>query len=243
VARGLMKAVHRARRLIYIENQYLWSREVVGAFCQALQAEPALLLMAVVPRYPDQDGRFSTAPNLVGLEDAMRMLVAAGGSRVAIYGLENQAGTPVYVHAKACVVDDEWAKVGSDNLNRRSWTHDSELSCAIVDEMNGAEPGPHVWTFARDLRLVLAREHLDRDGTDDSDLYDPTSCFAAFATSAARLDAWHADGRAGPRPAGRLRTRPIPELSRRVRVWSSPIYRVLYDPDGRPRRLRREGRF
>ena len=51
-----------------------------------------------------------------------------------MYGVENHAGTPVYVHAKVCVVDDVWAAVGSDNVNRRSWTHDSELSCAVLDE-------------------------------------------------------------------------------------------------------------
>ena len=53
--------------------------------------------------------------------------------RVAAYGIENHAGTPVYVHAKVCIVDDVWMIVGSDNLNLRSWTNDSELSCAIVN--------------------------------------------------------------------------------------------------------------
>jgi len=37
------------------------------------------------------------------------------------------------VHAKACVVDDTWATIGSDNFNRRSWTHDSELSAVVVE--------------------------------------------------------------------------------------------------------------
>ena len=55
------------------------------------------------------------------------MRVAPG--RVAAYGMENHAGTPVYVHAKVCVIDDTWASTGSDNFNRRSWTHDSELTC------------------------------------------------------------------------------------------------------------------
>ena len=77
-----------------------------------------------------------------------------------VFDVENHEGTPVYVHAKACVIDDVWACVGSDNLNRRSWTHDSELSCAVLDSEG---------EFARDLRLRLLREHLDRadDGSED----------------------------------------------------------------------------
>ena len=134
MARGITKALGRARRLVYVEDQYLWSRQAVAAYCRALEAEPELLLVAVVSPYPDQDGRLSTAPNLIGRLDAMNALDAAGGERVAIYGLENRAGVPIYVHAKLCIIDDEWAKVGSDNINRRSWTHDSELACAVVDE-------------------------------------------------------------------------------------------------------------
>ena len=79
-------------------------------------------------------------------------------------------GTPVYVHAKVCVVDDVWACVGSDNFNRRSWTHDSELSCAVLDDTTDpTRAGGDARVFARDLRLRLLREHLDRpaDGSDD----------------------------------------------------------------------------
>ena len=60
------------------------------------------------------------------------------------------------MHAKTCVVDDTWATIGSDNFNRRSWTHDSELSAVVVDDAARA-------TYARRLRLTLAAEHLDRD--------------------------------------------------------------------------------
>ena len=52
---------------------------------------------------------------------------------MAVYDIENNAGTPIYVHAKVCVVDDLWMTIGSDNFNRRSWTHDSEITCAVVD--------------------------------------------------------------------------------------------------------------
>ncbi len=104
--------------------------------------------------------------------------------RVAVYGIENHAGTPVYVHAKVCIIDDVWASVGSDNVNRRSWTHDSELSCAVFDdEVDDREPrtlerlGDGARSFARNLRLELAREHLDRADGQDADLIDAASAF------------------------------------------------------------------
>ena len=55
-------------------------------------------------------------------------------------GWKTAPGYPIYVHAKLCIIDDEWAKVGSDNINRRSWTHDSELACAVVDESPEGRP-------------------------------------------------------------------------------------------------------
>lgn len=240
VARGIGKALQRASKLIYLEDQYLWSPAVAAGFCRALEDRPELLLVAVIPRFPDQDGRVSLAPNLVGRWQAMRMLQRAGGERVAVYGVENHAGTPVYVHAKVCIVDDEWASVGSDNVNRRSWTHDSELSAAVVDDGSAVGSGR---SFALDLRLELAREHLDRAAGADDDLADPVTAFAAFAAAAAGLDAWHAAGRRGPRPPGRLRRYAVPALPAWTRAWSTPLYRAIYDPDGRPRALRRKGRF
>ena len=132
VARGYLKVVPRARSLIYLEDQYLWNTAVVAVLARALRCQPELRLIAVIPRFPDQDGRLSRPPNLVGRIDALESLQRAGGDRVAVYSPENQAGTPVYVHAKVCVVDDTWAIIGSDNFNRRSWTHDSELSCAVI---------------------------------------------------------------------------------------------------------------
>ena len=247
VARGYSKALRRARRLVYLEDQYLWSAEVATTFVTALRDNPDLLLIAVLPHYPDQDGRSSLPPNLVGRHRALSLIRAAGGDRVAVYGVENHAGTPVYVHAKVCVVDDVWASVGSDNFNRRSWTHDSELSAVVIDSaVDEREPRPgddQPRRYARDLRLTLAREHLDRSDGDDADLVEPRSAFAAFAASAKALQDWHDAGRTGPRPPGRLRPladRPVAPSTAR---WATPLYHVLYDPDGRPRRLRRRRDF
>jgi phosphatidylserine/phosphatidylglycerophosphate/cardiolipin synthase-like enzyme len=250
VARGYDKAVANASRLIYLEDQYLWATEVVRCFCTALSADPQLRLIAVIPLYPDQDGRFSKPPNLVGRQQAIEELRRAGGDRVAVYGIENRSGTPVYVHAKVCVIDDVWASIGSDNVNRRSWTHDSELSCAVIDQrLDEREPcsvdrfGDGARHFARQLRLTLACEHLDRDPAEQDELIEPHAMFDAYAASAARLQRWYDEGRPGPRPPGRLRPYPAPELSARTLRWATPLYRMIYDPDGRPVRLRRRQTF
>lgn len=55
VARAYAKALHRARRIVYIEDQYLWSVDVARVFATALKRAPWLQLIAVVPRYPDQE--------------------------------------------------------------------------------------------------------------------------------------------------------------------------------------------
>ncbi|WP_051640061.1 phospholipase D family protein [Cellulomonas sp. URHE0023] len=245
-ARGYAKALRRARRLVYIEDQYLWSADVAHVFAAALRREPGLHLVAVVPRYPDQDARLSLPAVRLGHVRALQIVRAAGGDRVQVLDVENHVGDPVYVHAKVCVVDDVWATVGSDNLNRRSWTHDSELTAAILDQrLDGREPidpaglGDGARGFARELRLELWREHLDRDS--DEGLLDLGDAFEAVRSSAAALDAWHDGGCAGPRPPGRLRVHPVAHLPLWQRVLAAPPYHAVVDPDGRPLRLKVRG--
>jgi phosphatidylserine/phosphatidylglycerophosphate/cardiolipin synthase-like enzyme len=247
VARGYSKAIKRARRLIYLEDQYLWSGDVATLFADALAANPDLHLVVVVPRVPDQEGAVAEKPQYIGRWQAIQACERAGRGRVHVYDLENSAGTPIYVHAKVCVVDDVWVSVGSDNFNRRSWTHDSELSSAVLDTTrDDREPrdpggrGDGARVVARDLRLRLAREHLDlaADGSEDADLLDPEAFVAALQESADALDAWHADGRRGVRPRGRLRPHRPEQVPWPTRLWATPIYRLLVDPDGRPLKLR-----
>ncbi|WP_460937884.1 phospholipase D family protein [Phycicoccus ginsengisoli] len=225
VARGVAKAMRRARRLVYLEDQYLWSPQVATVLADALRRNPILRLVAVLPHRPDQDGRVSMPPNLVGRDRVIRHLRDVAPGRVACYGIENAEGTPVYVHAKVCVVDDAWASVGSDNFNRRSWTHDSEVSAAVVHE-----------EYARGLRDELVREHLGLGPDDPAPGLDEV--FDAFADRARALEGWHRSGRAGDRPPGQVSPVHDPHLGPRTCAWAEVAYRYVYDPDGRPLSMR-----
>ena len=173
-----------------------------------------------------------------------RLLRAAGGPRFAVYGLENDAGTPIYVHAKVCLIDDTWGSVGSDNANRRSWTHGSELSCAVLGHRHrhrhGRPRGPFVGTVA----AAPARGRAPRRRGLRAGPHRSRRCLRrlpgrGYATG---LLARRGRSRAAPPPASFAPT-PQPTLSRWTRAWATPMYRLLYDPDGRTARMRRQRRF
>ncbi|MHA6620808.1 phospholipase D family protein [Pseudonocardia sp. DLS-67] len=250
VARGYAKVFRRAERLIYLEDQYMWSPHIARLLADALHRTPRLHVMVVVPRHPDVDGRLALPPNQVGRMQAIEVCERAAPDRVHVYDLENHDSTPVYVHAKVAVVDDTWACAGSANLNRRSWSHDSELSVAVLDEeRDDRDPrdpgglGDGARRFARDLRLTLLREHLDREPHEDADLLDPDEAVRTVEAAVTALDAWHDGGRVGPRPPGRLRRHRPERMSIFTRLWAVPVYRTAYDPDGRPWRDRARGRW
>jgi phosphatidylserine/phosphatidylglycerophosphate/cardiolipin synthase-like enzyme len=249
VARAYAKAFERARSLIYVEDQYLWSEEVARGIADALVGRPELCVVVVVPRFPDEDGRLSGPPNRLGQLRAMRLLHDAGPDRVGVFDLETPDGTPIYVHAKVCVIDDVWVTCGSDNFNRRSWTTDSELTCAVVDGTRDDRPpttvdayGDGARALARDLRVRLWSEHLGLPA-DDPRLLDPATGLRLWRSSADALDDWEAGGRAGPRPPGRARHHRPDPVRGFQRLWAAPLYATVFDPDGRPRRLRGTGRF
>jgi phosphatidylserine/phosphatidylglycerophosphate/cardiolipin synthase-like enzyme len=240
VERFYRKAFARATSLVYIEDQYFWSRDVGAALAGALRREPELRVIVVVPRFPDRDGVLTGPAHRTGQHRTLTMVREAGGDRVAVYDIENEQGTPIYVHAKVVVIDDEVALLGSDNLNRRSWTHDSELSIAVLDEERDdrapSDPGGRgdgARRFARSLRLELEREHLG--STDDADPA-PIATFERWRECARSLDAWHAGGRTGPRPTGRVRPHRLEPVAWWQQLYAVPLYRFLIDPDGSPRR-------
>ena len=175
VARGYAKAFARARSLIYIEDQYLWSTEVAAGIAAALRTEPRAQgdrRRAPLPRLRRSARGAGNAGS--GNFAPSGCLRRAAPDRVGVFDLENSSGTPIYVHAKICIIDDTWFTCGSDNFNRRSWTTDSELTCAVLDTTargtgalrtehrprtlpgrwptgSGANSGPNTWAWTRTI--------------------------------------------------------------------------------------------
>ncbi|MHB8457149.1 MAG: phospholipase D-like domain-containing protein [Acidimicrobiales bacterium] len=239
----------RARSMIYFEDQYFWSLEIAELLADALRRHEGLQLIGVVPRYPDKDGRLSGPPSRLAQQRAVAAVQAAGGNRVGIYDIENAAGAPVYVHAKVCVIDDVWVTVGSDNLNRRSWTHDSELSCAVLDqELDSRSPhdpggmGDGSRRFARALRTALWAEHLGRS-PDDPALLDLANGSALWKEAARELSSWKTHPGRQPRPSCQIKAHEIEPVPTGSARWANLAYRSIFDPDGRPFRLRRRNDF
>ena len=86
-------------------------------------------------------------------------------------------GDHTYVHAKMLVVGDEVAVIGSANVNRRGWEHDSEVVAGIVG------PGRDGTPVARRLRVRLWAEHL---GVPQASVADPIASKGLWTTAPTR---------------------------------------------------------
>jgi phosphatidylserine/phosphatidylglycerophosphate/cardiolipin synthase-like enzyme len=155
VLEAYVRALRSAQRFIYLENQFLWSAEIVHVLVDKLRNPPAddFRMVVVLPARPN-DGADDTRGQLGVLIDA-----DDGNERVLAATLHTRTGDltgPMYVHAKVGIVDDRWLTVGSANLNEHSLFNDSEMNVVTCDE-----------ALARDTRLRLWSEHLARDADGD----------------------------------------------------------------------------
>jgi phosphatidylserine/phosphatidylglycerophosphate/cardiolipin synthase-like enzyme len=137
-----------AEKFIYLENQFLWSPELVAVLVEKLRHPPCddfrlLILLPAKPNDGNEDTRGQLALLIEADGGAGRMLACTVYQR----GMDS---APVYVHAKIGIVDDRWLTIGSANLNEHSLFNDTEMNLVVLDE-----------STARDVRLRLWAEHLD----------------------------------------------------------------------------------
>jgi phosphatidylserine/phosphatidylglycerophosphate/cardiolipin synthase-like enzyme len=144
-----IRALRSATRLIYIENQFLWSPEITEVLRDKLLRPPteAFRLLVVLPVKPN-NGADDTRGVLGELVDAD----ANNGRLLActLYARAGRLADPIYVHAKIAIVDDEWLTLGSANLNEHSLFNDTEMNLVIRNS-----------DLARQVRIRLWSEHLE----------------------------------------------------------------------------------
>ena len=149
IIESYLRAVRSAERLVYLENQFLWSPELVVALDDKLRNPPRddFRVVCVLPADPN-DGRDETRGQLGQLAEA-----DAGKGRLlacTLYATDGRTSHAVYVHAKVGIVDDRWLTIGSANLNNHSFYNDTEVNVVLHDER-----------LARETRLRLWAEHLE----------------------------------------------------------------------------------
>lgn len=206
-------ALRRAQELVYLENQFLWSSEIVKILAEKLRNPPRddFRLVLLLPAKPTtgKDDTLGQLAVLAEADDGAGRFVAS-----TLHARDESGGTaPVYVHAKVGIVDDRWLTIGSGNLNNHSLFNDSEVNVVTHDP-----------ALARQARLKLWSEHLElsvesietRTATDVvDDLWIPTALEQLERREA------------GQPPTHRL-TR-LPHVSKRSKRLLGPLQTFLVD--------------
>ncbi|HXD64361.1 MAG TPA: phospholipase D-like domain-containing protein [Solirubrobacteraceae bacterium] len=151
------RVLRSARELIYLENQFLWSPELVSIIAEKLRHPPTpeFRVVVLLPAKANngaedtkgQVGRLIDADDDAG-DQTKRFLAVT----IRALSPTHDRADPVYVHAKVAAVDDRWLIVGSANLNAHSLFNDTEM-CVATDDA----------ALARDTRIRLWAEHLEMD--------------------------------------------------------------------------------
>ncbi len=149
ILESYVRALRNARRLVYLENQFLWSPEVTAIVADKLRHPPddRFRVLIVLPGKPNtgaDDTRGSLGELIEADNGAGRLLACT------IYAHEGAFSDPIYVHAKVGIVDDRWLTIGSANLNDHSLFNDTEMNVVVHDP-----------ALATNTRLRLWAEHLE----------------------------------------------------------------------------------
>jgi phospholipase D1/2 len=157
VERLYLDMIARARRYIYIENQYFTSQSIGRALAARL-ADPDAPEIVLVTRLLSHGWLEEMTMHVLRTKLVRELKAADRGGRFRVYyahvpGLAE--GTCVDVHSKMMAADDEWLRIGSANLSNRSMGLDTECDAVVA-----AAGRPEVQRAIRGFRDTLLGEHL-----------------------------------------------------------------------------------
>jgi phosphatidylserine/phosphatidylglycerophosphate/cardiolipin synthase-like enzyme len=171
ILESYLRAFQAAQRLIYLENQFLWSPEIAAALRAKLAKppNPDFRILLVLPSRPNSgvDDTRGVLAELIEEDGDDGQILAC-----TLYARSGPHADPVYVHAKIGIVDDAWLTLGSANLNEHSLFNDTEMNLVVHDPDLAVRTRRRLW--AEHLELPI--EAIPTDSTEAIDeLWKPIS--------------------------------------------------------------------
>ena len=152
-----IEAIARARRLIYLENQYFTSPLIAAALADRLeQPDGPEVVMVSTAESPSWFDKAAMDGARTALLERLREADVHG--RFSAWTPRTARGGTIIVHSKVSIIDDGLLRVGSANLNNRSCGFDTECDLAIET----AEDAPAA-DFIRGFRARLVSHFLGID--------------------------------------------------------------------------------
>jgi len=211
VLESYLRALRAAQRFIYLENQFLWSPEILAVLRDKLARPPTtdFRMVLLLPAKPDKGGDDTRGQ--------LGTLVQADGDKgrllaCTLYAVDGERDWPVYLHAKVGIVDDAWMTIGSANLNEHSLFNDTEMNLVTRDPL-----------LAQQTRLRLWAEHLQRPVTELHD--EPAAVIDRLWKPIANEQ--QERRKRGERPTHRLTK--LPGVSRRSGLLLGPLQGLVVD--------------
>ena len=148
-----------ARHFIYAESQYFASRRIAEAIATKL-SEPDPPEIVIINPLSAEGWLEQTAMDGARVRLLHAIAEKDHARRFRIFVPLAAGGTPIYVHAKLMIVDDEVLRIGSANMNNRSMGLDSECD-VFIDCARPAnrDAGQTVKAAITSLRHRLLAEH------------------------------------------------------------------------------------
>lgn len=211
ILESYLRALKSAQRLIYLENQFLWSPEILEVLREKLRDPPSpdfrlLLLLPAKPNSGGDDTRGQLGTLLQADAEHKRILACTLVSR------GSERDWPVYIHAKVGIVDDRWMTIGSANLNEHSLFNDTEMNVVTHDSALIAATRRRLWA-----------EHLQRPVGEVTG--DPTTLIDEAWRPIAQEQGERSKN--GYRPTHRLTL--LPGVSKRSGLLLGPLQGLVVD--------------
>lgn len=182
VLEAYLRAIHFAKRFIYIENQYFKCDKIVQGLIDALAENQDLVVILLLNVNPDEP--LVPKWQRQSIERISNSLKDAASKRFGVFSAWSHAASDAkhpkprlidnYLHTKTAIIDNNWATTGSANLDDASQDFVDFARPALAGEPRNSET--NIVVFEDDTIHISAVDALRRRlWSEHLGIADPTS--------------------------------------------------------------------